>query len=210
MTRPERAYIMTGTIIGWTALLLQFYVSITVLMQVGSSFFGAAIKYLSYFTILTNLLVTLCLSFLWLKPCSMPGIFFSRPLVKTALAVYILIVGIIYSAMLRHQWNPQGIGLVADELLHDVMPLLFLFYWITFVPKNSFKWTDAFKFLVYPLVYIVYSVIRGGITGDYPYWFANVGVLGIQTVFMYTIFILVAFVFVGLIFILIGKVVSRD
>jgi len=110
--------------------------------------------------------------------------------------------------MLRHQWNPQGIGLVADELLHDVMPLLFLFYWIIFVPKNSLKWTDALKFLVYPLTYIVYSVIRGGITGDYPYWFADVGVLGIQTVFMYTIFILIAFVFVRLIFISIGKSVN--
>ena len=44
-----------------------------------------------------------------------------RPL---AAREYIAIVGITYSLLLRHMWNPQGTQKIADVLLHDVVPVL--------------------------------------------------------------------------------------
>jgi hypothetical protein len=41
--------------------------------------------------------------------------------------------------LLRHLWHPQGWQFIADELLHDVMPLLFLGYWWFCVPKGTLR-----------------------------------------------------------------------
>ncbi|HEU0228665.1 MAG TPA: hypothetical protein VFQ86_13075, partial [Arachidicoccus soli] len=57
-----RWYILAGALIGWLALILQF--TLTMLhrsLPVSTSI----IKYFSYFTILTNLLVAICFTVLW-------------------------------------------------------------------------------------------------------------------------------------------------
>jgi hypothetical protein len=64
--------------------------------------------------------------------------------------VYIAIVGIVYSLLLRHIWNPQGWQIVADVLLHDLIPLLYVAYWVIFVRKSSLLWKHAVWWLAYP------------------------------------------------------------
>ncbi len=134
---------------------------------------GGIIAYLSFFTILTNLLVAVALTAsLW--PRSRMGSFFSRPSLTAALAAYIATVGIIYSLLLREMWNPEGLQKSADILLHDVVPLLFVAGWLFAFSKARLPWKIVLPWLVYPLAYLGFALIRGALTGRYPYPFIDV------------------------------------
>ena len=160
-------------IVGWYGLVLQLYLIIKKAGEEGTPMAGEVFRYFSYFTILTNLQVAVCVTFILLSPRSHAGRFFARPAVQSAIALYIMVVGITYSVALRHIWNPTGLQMVADRVLHDVIPVLFIFYWAFFVPKNSLTWSDPLWWLIYPFLYLVFVMTRGAITGEYPYYFLD-------------------------------------
>jgi hypothetical protein len=157
---------MAAAAVAWFAILLQYYLTIT---KPGAPFLEATVRYFSFFTILTNILVALALTLPWLSPDSKPGRFFMQPSVRTAILTYIIIVAVIYHYLLAKLWNPQGWQLVADTIEHVVTPTLYVIDWVLFVPKGTVKWKSAFVWLGYPLVYAVYSLIHGAVTGFYPY-----------------------------------------
>jgi hypothetical protein len=111
-------------------------------MRSGGSMLYGVIKTLSYFTILTNLLVAVVAT-ASLASRRSDG-FFTRPNTESATAVYIAIVGIIYSLLLRALWEPTGLQLAVDVALHDVIPILYLVYWVAFVPKGTLSWLAPF------------------------------------------------------------------
>jgi hypothetical protein len=158
---------------GWYGLVLQLYLIIQTARLKELSLVAEVVRYFSYFTILTNLLVAICVTSVLLDRRSRTGRIFSRPAVQSGIALYILVVGITYSVALRQIWNPVGLQLVADRVLHDVIPVLYTLYWAFFVPKNSFRWSDPLWWLVYPFVYLVYVMIRGGFIDEYPYYFLD-------------------------------------
>jgi hypothetical protein len=166
------------------------------------SLIGGIVTYLSFFTILTNLLIAVGLTFsLW--PRSHWGGFFSRPVVTSALAAYIAIVGIGYSLLLRHTWDPEGLQKVADILLHDATPVMFVGCWLIALPKARLPWKSV------PLVYLCFALSRGALTGRYPYPFIDVGKLGYTTALANAAALLVAFVALGLLMLAIGRWMAR-
>jgi hypothetical protein len=196
-------------IVGWFSLILQFVLHMTnpVVPEPGTA--ERFVRFFSYFTISTNIIVAATLTAIALAPLTKVGKFFSRPSVQAAVASYISIVGIVYSLFLRSVWEPHGWNAVADHLLHDLMPLAFVIYWLFFSSKNGIGWGDPFKWLIYPLVYIGYSLIRGAIVMWYPYWFVDVVQLGYTTALMNTVFVLIAFVMVGFIYAGIARLMTR-
>jgi len=79
--------------ISWFAVFLQFRIMINSGEVTGLSKPMLAANFFSYFTILSNLLVAISLSYQLNFPRSKPGQFFSSTSVSTAIAVYIFIVG---------------------------------------------------------------------------------------------------------------------
>jgi hypothetical protein len=142
------------------------------------------IEFFCFFTILTNCLVALAMALPAIFPGTSLGRFFDRPSVRTAIAGYIIIVAMVYHLVLRTYWNPQGWGKVADVLLHYVTPTLFVLDWLLFVPKGSVPWSAVAKALVFPLIYICWTLWHGAQTGFYPYPFVDVAELGLQKVAM--------------------------
>ena len=128
-SRFLRAYTIAIALVGWSAILLQLVLSLRLATSNGKSVAAGLVIYLSYFTVLTNILVAVALTVPCFAPATKAGRFFDRPGVNTAIAAYIAVVGIAYSLLLRHIWNPEGWQLIADHLLHDAMPILFLVYW---------------------------------------------------------------------------------
>ena len=188
-----------AALLGWLGLLLQLYLMI-VQSPPGAAAVGVTIvDYLSFFTILSNLLVTLTLTFAgWMPNCKL-GAFFSRSQVQAAVAVYIIIVGVIYTLLLRHLWNPQGAQKVADMLLHDFVPAVYASYWLIFAPKSGLRWKDAVTWLAYPGAYLIYLLLRGALSGKYPYPFIDVSQLGYLHTFLNAAGFLVIFLGLGLI-----------
>lgn len=194
-----------GAVLGWIALILQYYLTITYSLSKGLSFPGGVLAYFSYFTILTNLLVAISYTLPLIKPGSRWGKFFSAPTVRSAIAVYITIVGILYSLLLRHLWNPQGISWIADELLHDVTPVLYVIFWFTAVHKGILNWKDIFPWLIYPAVYFIFALIKGSITGVYPYPFIDAGELGVQGLLINLVMLIIGFSVMGFVYVAINR-----
>jgi hypothetical protein len=167
------------------------------------------IRFFSYFTILTNLLVAICSTIILLKPLSTSGVFFQQQQTLTALTVYITVVGITYNVILRSIWDPQGMQKVVDELLHLVIPVLFLVSWLMFVKKNDLQFKNVFPWLIYPFVYAVYAFIRGAFSGFYPYPFIDAGKLGWSKALLNAVFLTVFFLVLSLIFVGVGKFLRK-
>lgn len=201
-TKAMQVYAAVLAILGWTAVILQFYL---ILLNRAASVADTVIQFFSYFTILTNILVALCCTMLWLRPGSPRGRYFSRPGTLTAITVYITIVGLTYNLILRSYWEPRGLQQIVDELLHSVMPSLFLIFWIVLVPKNSLQWKEVFPWLIYPLIYIVYIIIRGALSGNYPYPFIDVTRIGYHEALINTGGLLIGFLVLSLLLVGIGK-----
>jgi hypothetical protein len=89
----EKYYRIGAAALAWFAILLQYYLTIT---KPGAPLLEATVRYFSFFTILTNILVALALTLPWLSPGSSLGQFFTRPSVRTAILTYIIIVAVIY------------------------------------------------------------------------------------------------------------------
>lgn len=196
--------------IAWCALALQFYLMVIDSPAQGAARIRLIVNYFSFFTILTNLLVALVLTVPLGMPNSGWGRFFSGPVAASGTAVYIVIVGITYSLLLRHLWNPQGMQKIADILLHDVVPLLYAAYWLIFVSKNSLRWRDVVWWLPYPLGYFCYSLVRGAATGWYPYPFIDAGKLGYARVLGNAAILVFAFLTFALLVVAFGRRVGRN
>jgi hypothetical protein len=142
----------------------------------GTPVVAAVFTLVSFFTILTNIVAASCLTI----SCTSASASRPSPSIMTAVALYIAIVGIVYALLLRKLWAPQGLQLLTDVLLHDVMPVMFVLFWLFFVPKGTLQWSAPILWLAYPLVYLAVTLARGAATGYYPYPFINIPVLGVQ------------------------------
>ncbi len=103
-TKAMQTYLVIVAILAWFGLAIQFYIIIT---NMTVSIPETIVRYFSYFTILSNILVALYSTYVLLKPDSRLGKYFSRPNVVAAITVYITVVGITYNTILRHLWNPM-------------------------------------------------------------------------------------------------------
>lgn len=204
-----RIFVGVISVVGWFALVLQFVIVLTSQANELLSVPERIIRYFSFFTILTNMIVAVTTSSIAFFPASRPCRLLAKPTSQAAVATYITIVGLVYSLFLRSVWDPVGWQAVADHLLHDFVPLAYVVYWIAFAPKSDIGWIDALKWLAYPLVYVSYSLTRGAIVDWYPYWFVDVTQLGYRTALTNTGLVLLAFLIVGVFFVIFAKLFSR-
>ena len=209
-TATIRAYAAIAGTIVWLALILQFYLTTKLAIDKGLGLWVGTVRYFGFFTILTNILVALAFTVPLILPRSRWGRFFAQPGVRTAIAVYVTVVGILYSLLLRHIWNPQGWQLVADRVLHDITPILYVVFWFLFVPKSTLQWRNLPAWLIYPLVYVIVALIRGAIFNWYPYPFLEVSKLGYPQVLLTTAMLAVGVCVISAIFIGIARLTQRD
>jgi hypothetical protein len=87
--------------------------------------------------------------------------------------------GIVHFFLLRpHLDHLYGWSIVADRMLHLVVPILALAGWVLFGPRGRATTRDIAPFLVVPVVWLVYTLIRGAIVDWYPYPFIDVDLHG--------------------------------
>ncbi len=205
-TTAKQIYLSVSAFTGWFSVISQFYLNI---VSRSVPVIELTIRFFSYFTILTNILVAFCFTITLLKPKSRVGEFFSQPRLLTAVTAYITFVWIAYNILLRHLWNPEGFRLIVDELLHSFIPCLSILYWLIFVPKSELQWKSILPWMIYPLIYLWYVLIRGALSGFYPYPFIDVNALGHFKVFLNDGGLILAFMLLSLLFVAIGKLMRK-
>lgn len=163
------------------------------------------IRFFSYFTILTNSLVAIALASLARTGRSRPGRFFARPGALTAVTLYITVVGLVYQIILRSLWSPTGLQMVADECLHSIVPLYVIIFWALFDPKAHIPPGKMARWLLYPLLYLGFILLRGSKSGFYPYPFVDIGALGLARVLQNSLGLVASFVLLAFLFQYVGR-----
>jgi len=157
------------------------------------------IRFFSYFTILINIGVCSCfVAGTFASSSSM--LFWKKTDTKTAVAVYIFIVALVYNLVLRALWVPTGLQKLVDEMLHVVIPILFLIYWWLFTSKSSYSWRKVASILLFPFIYLFWVIFYGLFSNWYPYPFLdafNHGYfkVGVASAVLLLVFSTVAFLF---------------
>lgn len=165
--------------IAWAALLLQWPLTIIGEMDKGNSLLFSAALFFSYFTIQSNLLGALVLSaHAWPQRFSGRRAFLRSPWMTTSAAVSLSITFIVFNVMLRGTYPLEGIRLLADTLLHVVVPLLVVSLWWRVVPRGAVRLSDIPKIALFPLFYLLFYFVWGAVTGRYAYFFMDVATLG--------------------------------
>ena len=200
-------YTLIIALAGWFGILLQLYLILSVKNHFG--FVEKLVNFISFFTVLTNIIVAISLTEVLINPTWGMGKFFTKAAASSAIAVYILIVGAVYFLTLRKLWDPQGWQFIADVLLHYAIPLMYGIYWLVFVPKGQLRWSYSIRWLIYPFLYFVYILIRGALSGQYPYHFIDVNLLGYGGALLNAVYVLLAFIGLGLLIIGIDKLLDK-
>src|SRR5689334_3371338 len=126
MKSSRKIWMLLIAIITWFALGLQLYLMLNNRYAAGFNAIQTITNFFSYFTILSNCLVAIVLTVGLLSPGNN---YFTGVKTLSAVALYIFIVGLVYNLVLRNLWHPTGWQLLADNLLHVMVPLLYVLYW---------------------------------------------------------------------------------
>ena len=202
-----RLYRAGFAVVGWFALCLQYGLMLQGDPQTGAG--ALTLNFFSYFTILSNILVAVALTAPVVAPNSRLGRWSASEGVRAAVAMYIAVVGVIYHFLLAATWHPQGWSLLANSLLHYVMPIAFVVDWLAFTPKGRLRWIDPVKWLAPVLLYGGWTLLHGGLSGWWPYWFVDVDRLGLGRVLAHFAGLLIFFLIVGLIIVAIDRTFGR-
>ena len=137
------------------------------------------VRFFSYLTIWFNILVAGTCFLLAVNPLRDGRTWRALRLDGVVIAV---VGGVVHWFLLRPLLALRGLDHLADKLLHVVVPLMALIGWILFGPRKRVDRRDLLTFLVVPVVWLAYTLIRGALVGWYPYPFIDVGVHGYAAV----------------------------
>lgn len=193
----RRLALCLATLTAWSGLSIQLYLVLIARWQADLSLLAGVVNFFSFFTVLTNTLAAAVLTCALTTRPSHGRTWLLQPWVSAGIGVSILVVGLGYNLLLRPLWHPEGWQRLADELLHDVMPVLYLGYWWLCVEKGHLRGWHWLLWAMYPLLYFVYLMLRGHLLGAYPYPFIDVGTLGYGQVMLNALGILLGFVLVS-------------
>ena len=175
---------LAGAVLGWLALLLQLGLTLTAITAQGGTILDGAWRYLGYFTVIANIFASAVLTCAALRRNWRQGEFIA--------AAAMILVGVVYSLLLRETWDPKGWQKFADVALHDAMPLIATLFWLLRLHGNV-RGNDIAASLALPLGFCAYAMTRGAFDGWYPYPFLDVAQLGAAAVIRNCLGIGVAF-----------------
>jgi hypothetical protein len=143
-----------------------------------------------YFTVLTNALVAVTLL------SAAAGARIADGLSGT-IATGMVVTGAVYHSVLSGLWAPVGMAWWADQGLHTAVPVLTLIWWLVAVGKRNLTMQVAGFWLVWPLIYLVYAILRQAMTGFVAYPFLDLAGLGPARVAMNAVLVTALFVAVA-------------
>ena len=205
----NKAALASLAVIAWSGVLLQFWLSVNLAMANGKTATYGVVIFLGYFTVLTNLFVALTTTLPLIAGNTRLGRWFARPIVLGCAVTSITIVGITYHLLLRNVWQPQGLQLAADNILHYMVPISALIYWFAFPPRSRLSLWAPIAWCLYPAGYFVYVFIRGELLRSYPYYFIDVTQIGYPQAMWNSFGLLIAFIILGAVVLAIARFRNR-
>jgi hypothetical protein len=91
---------------------------------------------------------------------------------RGAATIYMTVTGITYSLLLRNVAVDTAVPWV-NLVLHYIIPIVMIVDWLIDLPPFRIRVGAAMVWLIYPIAYLAYSLIRGPLVDWYPYPFLD-------------------------------------
>ena len=145
-------------------------------------------NYFSYFTIDSNLIATalLLVGVARWRSRNPPA----PDILRGAGVVYMSVTGIVFTLLLSGVDVDTQLKWV-NTVVHELMPLVILADWLIAPPVMRLTFRRGALWLLFPLAWIIYTLIRGAASNWYPYPFLNPSNGGYVSVMLYCVGILV-------------------
>lgn len=200
----KKGFAFLLALLGWFAVIAQYVLMLNIRVE---SVAETTMRFFSFFTILTNIIVAIYFTGQLLPERAQPDVF-ARPGSLTAVTCYITIVGLIYQFVLRGIWQPEGLQKVVDELLHSVIPAATVLFWLKYeLPGVNYQ--QIGRWMWYPLLYLAFILVRGYYSVFYPYPFIHVQNLGWSRVLFNSLVITALFLLIGTLLIFVVRRIRR-
>lgn len=123
-----------------------------------------------FFTVLSNLLLAATNTVLAFDPSRRSPIFSAF---RLAGVLSMIVTGIVFHLALRGLHDLHGTAAAADFLLHTVSPVMAVVSWLVVGPHGVVTRSVIGMTLIYPVGWLIATLIRGAIVGFYPYPFLD-------------------------------------
>jgi hypothetical protein len=165
---PKRSILITSRLffgfLTFAALIRAFIYSF---VQSGNS----AVNFFSYFTILTNLFIAVVLLVSAINLIRRKPQTEADDIIRGSATVSIAIVGVVFGLLLRQM--DSGMIPWTNFVAHYLMPVVTVLDWLLHPPQSKLLRKRIWFWLIYPITYLIYSLIHGAATNWYPYWFID-------------------------------------
>ncbi len=155
-------------------------------------------NFFSYFTVLSNIGALVVLGALALRPTVVarePFMIF-----RGAVTVYMAITGIVYNVLLAPAGADVSTQLAwVNSVVHVVGPIVVVVDWYLDRSPTRPSLAQAATWLVFPAVWLVYTMVRGPLAEWYPYPFLDPDEQSAIEISITCAAIMVVFVLIGLI-----------
>ncbi len=135
-------------------------------------------EYFAYFTIQTSMIAAVALTVAGIR--SLKGLEETKLLNRVRLSVvsYAVVVGVVYNALLRGLPGAAEDGnyvwpVIPNEILHVWAPIVIFLEFAIFRVTNRATIKQIFWVLLFPLAWLIFSILRGFATDWWAYWFLN-------------------------------------
>lgn len=166
--------------LGVVALLAAATLAVALFTQISDQIHHQAFvpeEYFSYFTIQTSIAIMVVLTITGLHQLQSRSDSPALVGVRHWLVAYAVVAGSVYHLLLRDIPVKPG-AFVSDiafpnEVLHVVIPVYLVVDWTLSPHSTALSWRSMAWGLVYPLAWLGATLLRGNLTGWYPYAFLN-------------------------------------
>jgi hypothetical protein len=152
-----------------------------------------AVNFFSYFTVLSNVLAAVLLGALAARPTL--EVRRPVPLLRGAVTLYMAVTGIVYNVLLAPVAADVSTNLEwVNIVVHVVGPIVVVADYLLDPPAERPTVAEAASWLVFPAVWLVYTMIRGPVADWYPYPFLDPDLETAGSIAVTCVAILVGFV----------------
>lgn len=161
----------------------------------GRPTFSAA-NFFSYFTVISNILLTVVLVAFVARPLLRDADGFGA--IRGTATLGIIATGLVYAVLLAPASADVDVTLRwVDLVLHTVAPIFGLVDWLVDPPRRRPTTTAAASWLLLSAVWLAYTMVRGPIVDWYPYPFLDPNEESWASIVVTSIAVMVVFVLIA-------------
>jgi hypothetical protein len=193
--------------LAWNAIRLVSVVATLFAIVVASSAAASSgsfdpSRFYAYFTIQSNLIGVVALLWAFQRRNAPP----SRrlDLFRGAATTYLTVTFFVVILFLQDEDLQLQVAWI-DAVLHRVMPVVLVLDWLIDPPDTHLRYRDALWWLVYPVAWLAFTLVRGASDGWYPYPFLDPANGGYGSVAAMVVGITIGFFVLSAVYIWLGN-----